>query len=146
MRKLERGVEHKGRQRVDEAAALGQRDGDVRRDPAPGAQHPRHPPADLTEQLVAVAVAEGVVDLLEAVEVEQQQRDGSPLGKGGVEVAVQQGAVGQPGEVVVRRRVLEPLPRPLRGEPAGHGLTGGRAVGDAGRPGGQAERGEHPRP
>ena len=33
---------------------------------------------DHVQQLVADVVAEGVVDLLEAVEVEQQQRDGSP--------------------------------------------------------------------
>ena len=39
------------------------------------AQHRPQPRADLAEQLVAVGVPEGVVDLLEAVEVDEQQRD-----------------------------------------------------------------------
>ena len=36
---------------------------------------PRQPRPDLLKQQVAVVVAERVVDLLETVEVEQQQRD-----------------------------------------------------------------------
>jgi hypothetical protein len=54
-------------------------------------------------QLVAHVVAERVVDLLETVQVNDQQGDGpalGPLGQGGVQLAVQQAAVAQPGQVV----------------------------------------------
>jgi hypothetical protein len=46
------------------------------------AQYRLQPLADLDEQLVAVMVAEGVVDLLEPVQIDQQQRrrDQFPVG------------------------------------------------------------------
>jgi hypothetical protein len=59
--------------------------------------------ADLAQELVAHVVAERVVDLLEAVQVHDQQGDRLPLGslgQGGVQLAVQQAAVAQAGQVV----------------------------------------------
>ena len=64
------------------------------------------PRAHLAQQLVAVGVPEGVVDLLEAVQVDEQERD-LGLGAGGhgetlVEAVLDQDPVGQPGQRVVR--------------------------------------------
>jgi len=56
------------------------------------------PLADLQQQLVAVVVAEGVVDLLEAVQVDQRQRGRAQLPVGLADrladTVAQQGAVG----------------------------------------------------
>ena len=65
---------------------LGQQHGElVAAEPGDGvdlAQRAAQPLADLNQELVAVVVAEGVVDLLEPVQVEQQQRsrDQFPVG------------------------------------------------------------------
>ena len=69
--------------------------------------------ADLDQQLVADLVAVAVVDLLEAVEVEQHQRERAPLALGPrprpLELAVVELAVRQVGERIVHRHVLEGL-------------------------------------
>jgi hypothetical protein len=63
--------------------------------------------ADLHQQLVAVVVAEGVVDLFEAVQVDQQQGGGTPFPVGLparlVDAVAQQGAVGQAGQRIGQR-------------------------------------------
>ncbi len=63
----------------------------------------------LRQQLVADVVTQGVVDLLEPVEVEEQQGDQSVLALGPgqleLEVVEQQGPVGQGGQRVVGRLV-----------------------------------------
>ena len=55
---------------------------------------------------LAVVVAEGVVDLLEAIQVEQQQRERCVLvaagGDGLLHVPLQEGAIGQPGQQIMR--------------------------------------------
>ena len=61
---------------------------------------------------VARRVAERVVDLLEAVEIDMQQRDAAALGVGvlgalGSSIAVEIAAVGQAGQRVVQRVVLD---------------------------------------
>ena len=88
---------------------------------------PRQPRADLLKQQVTVVVAERVVDLLEAVEVEQQQRDpaagavGAPDGREGA--PAQQLAVRQPGQRIVIGQVavvvglLAQAPRRRRHQP-----------------------------
>ena len=69
------------------------------------------PLADLDEQPVAGGVAEAVVDLLEAVQVQEQHRDrgGVAFGaeEGVVDPVLEQGPVGQGGEVVVEGLVDE---------------------------------------
>ena len=66
---------------------------------------------DLLQQAVARVVPERVVDLLEAVEVDQQQRGGlaAALGRGqrGLHPVVEQRAVGEVGEVVVQGLVAQ---------------------------------------
>ena len=68
------------------------------------ADHRPEPRGDQPEQLVTHVVPEGVVDLLEVVEVQQQQRDLLPVA-GQVRVPApaqhQQGPVGQSGQGVV---------------------------------------------
>ena len=74
------------------------------------AQQRAQPLADFLDELVAGIVAERVVDLLEAVEIEHQQGDllaraaiaGQRLGQ----AILEQGAVGEAGELVVQRLVL----------------------------------------
>ena len=95
------------------------------RSPGPhrGAQPRRH----LDEQLVAGGVAEGVVDDLEVVQVEEEagQAAGAgaePLGH----VLGEQGAVGQPGQRVVVRLVGELR---LEGQPVGDVLDGADEAG-----------------
>ena len=72
------------------------------------------PARDLDEQLVAAGVPEGVVDLLEAVDVEQHQADrvAGARARGGraFEALVEQPSVRQPGQRVEQRE-----PRGLRG-------------------------------
>ena len=73
-------------------------------------EHPRRPrcprrrPGDPPQQPVAGAVAEGVVDELEVVEVDEQQRDRAARARAAVHAAaqlrLQLGAVGQPGQRV----------------------------------------------
>ena len=75
------------------------------------AQRPLQPRTDLGQQQVAEVMPESVVDVLEAVEVEQQHRHRHPGALGGVDrhvdPVVEQGAVGQGGERVVQREALE---------------------------------------
>ena len=74
------------------------------------AQQRAQPLADFLDELVAGIVAERVVDLLEAVEIEHQQGDllaraaiaGQRLG----EAVLEQGAVGEAGQLVVERLML----------------------------------------
>ena len=77
------------------------------------------------EQFVAGGVAEGIVDFLEAVEVEQQQRRGRPRpaapGQHIVDLAVEQGAVGEAGEGIVIGELFQLL---LRGLALGDVLNG----------------------
>src|SRR3954454_14440702 len=71
------------------------------------AQQALQPPGHLDQQQVAVLVPGGVVDRLEAVEVQHQQ---APVTRGGGQVgqlAEEQGAVGQPGQVVGERHPLQ---------------------------------------
>ena len=89
-------------------AGVGQQDGElVAAEPGQHVARPQRgaqPRADLAEQVVAGVVAEAVVDLLEPVEVEQQQRGRAPGGRRGRatrSAALEQGAaVGQPGQLV----------------------------------------------
>jgi hypothetical protein len=71
-----------------------------------GAQHASQPGGDEQEQLVADPVAEGVVDLLKAVEVEDAQRKWFGASDRCLEPLVQKGSVGQAGQRVVQRAVL----------------------------------------
>ena len=89
-------------------APLGQDDELVAAEPRHGVAGPdllAQPLGHLAEQQVAELVAEGVVDHLEAVEVENQQRDPGAGGRAAVEGVgdqpQEQAAVGQPGQVVV---------------------------------------------
>ena len=67
------------------------------------------PTGDGAQQLVAGAVAEAVVDPLEVVEVDEQHRHlGAPPAQRVLETVEEQRAVGQPGEGVAERLVLEP--------------------------------------
>src|SRR5581483_10504680 len=63
------------------------------------------PPGQLGEEAVAAVVAEGVVDLLEAVEVHDGEGDGTAAPpaqlEGGGGPVVEQRAVGQGGEAIV---------------------------------------------
>ena len=76
------------------------------------------PARDLLEQLVAGVVTEAVVDLLEPVEVDEQQRENLVRAlrarQGLVETVAEQRAVGEAGEAVVeglaRELLLEPDP------------------------------------
>ena len=85
----------------------------------------------LAEQGVADAVAEGVVDLLEPVEVQDEHRGGAPGGHarvGGAEGLEDLPAVGQAGELVGPRLVPAVGERPHLGE-------GQRAAGEGGQHG-----------
>ena len=77
------------------------------------AQSVRHPAGDLAQQRIAVLVAEGVVDVLELVEVDHQEPDRGPrpvgLDEGAGQPLVQQGPVREPGQRVVGRLVAERL-------------------------------------
>jgi hypothetical protein len=144
-------------------AAARQDDELVATEPADGvalADRRGQPGGHLAEQVVAGVVAQGVVDLLEPVDVEEQRGDRRPgRGQVGVDQLVQVGAVRQPGERVVPRlpgrgalgahpgghvgvgqddvaRLVHP--RGLQVEPAGargelHGQVGGGGVAQAHR-------------
>ena len=70
----------------------------------PRALDPAQAAGDPAQQAVAGAVAEGVVDELEVVEVDEQQRDRAARARAAVHAAaqlgLQLGAVGQPGQRV----------------------------------------------
>ena len=79
-----------------------------------GAPHGRlQPPADLAQQLVADGVAPGVVDLLEVVHVDHRDQHARSLAlqpAGGLrETVFQQLAVGQAGQRIAERLVVEPV-------------------------------------
>ena len=80
-------------------------------------QHTGQPRPDLAEQLIAVLVAEGVVDLLETVQVQQQQPNLCPslsrTEQGRFQAIIEQRPVWQPGQLIVQRPVLHLL---LQGE------------------------------
>ena len=93
---------------------LGQHDGElVAAEPRDGVDVADGAPqvaADLLEDPVAMAVAEGVVDLLEAVQVDEEHRGGMAPALGGpdglLEAILQEVAVRQAGEGVVQRLAL----------------------------------------
>jgi hypothetical protein len=71
--------------------------------------------ADLAQELVPHVMAEGVVDLLEPIQVHDQQGNGPPLismGQRGVQLAVQQAAVAQSGQVVGEGLTVRPGQQP----------------------------------
>ncbi len=76
------------------------------------AGHVGDPRGDLFEQLVAGLVAVHVVDLLEVVDVEEQRRQHFLVARGFLELAreirLQQVAVGQVGQRIVGRDLLQP--------------------------------------
>jgi hypothetical protein len=113
---------------------------------------------DVDEQDVPVVVAQGVVDLLEAVEVDEQHREAGDAARGDLVQALldrvaELRAVGEPGEDVVQRLVLHAVQEAALGErEAGlvrDGLQGGDVVHLEGahlpHPLGDHERAEHPR-
>ena len=71
----------------------------------------------LAQQLVAHRVAVGVVDLLEVVQIDEQQRQLTPnplsLGDGMAEAVHEQEAVGQPGQHIEVRQMVDALLRQL---------------------------------
>ena len=99
------------------------------------------PPADLEQEGVAGVVAERVVDVLEAVEVEQEERGLLPVPPAFrqrlQETVVEERPVRQVGQGVVVGEVADPRLRP---EPVGDVALDGHEVAD--RPGGLAHRGE----
>jgi len=102
-------------------------------DEAPVAHRARDARADLRQQPVARRVAQRVVELLEAVEVEQQEGEPAP-GDRLPDPLLEEPAVRQPGERVVQRVVLalggDPLELPLA---AGGGLPA-QPLGERGEP------------
>ena len=78
------------------------------------AQAGLQPPRGLHEQVVAGRVAQPVVDRLEVVEVEEEDREGVALappgpGEGALHQVQEHGAVGQPGERIVEGVVNHPV-------------------------------------
>ena len=114
--------------RLGSVDVLAQDDELVAAEPAHGVARSQlvlQPVGHVHQQAVAGRVPEGVVDDLEVVEVAEQDADAPPAapaaGQGEVEAVEQQGAVGQPGERVVGRLVLEPaLERLALGDVAEH--------------------------
>ena len=76
-----------------------------------GADRGGDPLRDSAQQLVADGVAQGVVDVPEAIEIEQQDRNHAALAAGAgqllAEPIVQQGPVGQAGEPIVQGQTLD---------------------------------------
>ena len=101
--------------------------------------HPAQPSRQREQDRVADRHADGIVDLLEAVEIDHHdgrlhRRFGLGKAEHGVEAVEEQLAVGQPGEVVVHRVVQQTL-------------LGGLELGDVGqacRPGGSPRRRSRP--
>ncbi len=75
--------------------------------------------AEGAQHHVAGMVAEAVVDLLEIVEIDEQQRERPAAldrgGERGIERGLEGGAIGQAGDGVVRRGPVEPVLRGLFG-------------------------------
>jgi hypothetical protein len=100
---------------------------------------PAQPLADLDEQLVAMVVAEGVVDVLEPVQVQQQQRRGAQVAVGGPDglahAVGEQLPVGQPGKRVVQGLADQP-PLVTHNQQQEHAKGGqaDRGRGEAGQP------------
>ena len=109
------------------------------------------PLGDVDQHRVAGGVPEAVVDRLEAVEVDEQQRDAgaAPPGdlQGVLDPVEQQAAVGEVGEQVVARQVGHVLGQPQPGERVGgdrdHRLEG-LLVGGGRRPGAVLPRRDDP--
>jgi hypothetical protein len=108
----QRGLEPRGQ--LDDGAPVGRagdEDGELvaaqprQRVAAP--QRATEPLGDLDQQRVAVVVAERVVDLLEAIEVDQQHRGRVVAAQVALGTPVQQSAVGEAGQRVVERLVAE---------------------------------------
>ena len=82
---------------------------------APHAAH--QPVGDLLQQQVAAVMAPGVVEVLEVVEVDEQQRAGLAMAcayhQGPLQPIHQQAAVGQAGQVVLEGQAVDLLLRPL---------------------------------
>ena len=76
-----------------------------------GADRGGDPLCDSAQQLVADGVTQGVVDVPEAIEIEQQDRNHAALAAGAgqllAEPIVQQGPVGQAGEPIVQGQTLD---------------------------------------
>ena len=76
-------------------------------------QRTAQPAADLHQQHVAGVVSQRVVDDLEPVEVDEQQRELPLVARGGIDRAAQHAVehfpVRQIGQAVVRRQILDPL-------------------------------------
>ncbi len=70
------------------------------------AHHLGHPATGLDEEEVAVVVAERVVHVLEAIEVDEEDRHLGAIGQQRVDRLLDDLSVGEPGEAVVRRKVL----------------------------------------
>ena len=79
-------------------------------------QRAAQPAADLHQQHVAGIVSQRVVDDLEPVEVDEQQRELPLIARGGIDRAakhaVEHFPVRQVGQAVVRRQILDPLVGP----------------------------------
>ena len=79
-------------------------------------QRAAQPAADLHQQHVAGVVAQRVVDDLEPVEIDEQQRKPPLVALGGLDRvpqhAVEHFAVGQVGQAVVRRQIFDAFVRP----------------------------------
>ncbi len=90
------------------------------------------PSADVLEELIPRGVAERVVDVLEVVDVEKVDRhhaiDPPRIVHGLHEAPVEQAAVGQPGERILVREVLERLLGALT--ILGHAVERGRQLAD----------------
>ena len=80
-----------------------------------GTQHPPHPVGDLDQQEIAGAMAEQIVDVLEAVEIDRKRGElvGFFMGLGGVERQpfVEGDAVRQAGHRIVERELMDPVGR-----------------------------------
>ena len=89
---------------------------------SPSRSAPLQPLGDDLEQLVAVVVPERVVDLLEAVEVDEQHRDRALRAHAldrALDALVEERAVRQAGERVVEGEVAQP-PRRAGDDPEQH--------------------------
>ena len=79
-------------------------------------QRAPQPAADLHQQHVAGVVAQRIVDDLEPVEIDEQQRKPPLVALGGIDRlpqhAVEHLAVGQVGQAVVRRQIFDAFVRP----------------------------------
>ena len=69
------------------------------------------PSRDRDQHQVAALVTEGVVDGLEVIEIDEDHRDlvafAAGAGEGALEAVIEEAAVGQAGQAVVRREILD---------------------------------------